>query len=242
MNYFEFRQQLLQDSFTKDEEFHRLRKEDLRCAKAYEQAMAFEKILKSAFEIKTPDNLKDSIVLRQATQQPATRLIRHYAIAATVVLSFIVASVSWHVKQPVEQYVKQHVNQSRSVEQFIAASITMESNVPMSGQPLSLDEVKKVFAEFQIVVSGDLGQVHFIHECHTPGGTGVHMVVVTSQGPVTIYYMPKTNLNKQRIDFEIDGSKAVLLAMQKGSMAIIADTHQQLAAIEPMLQNNLHFL
>ncbi|MCF6318624.1 MAG: DUF3379 domain-containing protein [Proteobacteria bacterium] len=241
MNYFEFRQQLLQDSFTKDEEFHRLRKEDLRCAKAYEQAMAFEKTLKSAFEIKTPDNLKDSIVLRQATQQPATRSIRHYAIAATVVLSFVVASIAWHVKQPVEQYV---IKQSGHVEQFIAASIAMESNVSMSlsQQPMSLDEVKKVFAEFQVTVSNDLGRVHFIHDCHTPGGTGVHMVIVTSQGPITIYYMPKTKLDKQRIDFEIDGSKAVLLAMHKGSVAIVADTYQQLASIEPVLQNNLLFL
>lgn len=234
MNYFEFRQQLLQDSFTKDEEFHRLRKEDLRCAKAYDEAMAFEKILKSAFEIKTPNNLKDSIVLRQATQQPVTRSIRNYAIAATVFLSFIIASVTWQVKQQVKQPI--------SVEQFIATSIALESNVPMSQQPLSVDDVKKVFAEFQVVVNGDLGRVHFIHDCHTPGGTGVHMVIATSQGPITIYYMPKTKLDKQRIDFEIDDSKAVLVALQKGSVAIVADTYQQLASIEPILQNNLLFL
>ncbi len=230
MNYFEFRQQLLQDSFTKDEEFHRLRKEDLRCAKAYEQAMAFEKTLKSAFGIKPPSNLKDSIVLRQATQHTVTRSIRNYAIAATVFLSFLIVSSVWYLKQP------------GSVEQFIAASIALESNVPMSEQPIALQEVKKVFAEFKTHVSDNIGEVRFIHDCHTPGGTGVHMVVATSQGPVTIYYMPKTNLKKDRIDFEIDDAKAVLVAMQQGSLAIVADTQQQLAAIEPMLQNNLHFL
>lgn len=230
MNYFEFRQQLLRDSFTKDEEFHRLRKEDLRCAKAYEQAMEFEKTIKRAFDIKTPENLRDSIVLRQATQHTMKKSIHQYAIAATIFLSFIVISSVWYFKQP------------GSVEQFITASIALESNVPMSKQPISLTEVKKVFAEFQTVVNGDLGEVHFIHDCHTPGGTGVHMVVSTLQGPVTIYYMPKTTIDKGRIDFEIDDAKAVLVAMQKGSIAIVADTEQQLASIEPMLQNNLLFL
>ena len=230
MNYFEFRKQLLQNSFTQDEEFHRLRKEDLRCAKAYEEAMAFEKTLKLALEIKTPDNLKDSIVFRQSTQQPVSHSFRNYAIAATVFLSFLVVSAAWYMKQP------------GFVEQFIKASIAIESNVPMSQQPIPLHEVKKVFAEFQTQVSDNIGEVRFIHDCHTPRGTGVHMVVVTSQGPVTIYYMPKTTIDKKRIDFEIDDAKAVLVAMEKGSVAIVADTYQQLAAIEPMLLNNLHFL
>ncbi len=230
MNYFEFKQQLLKDSFTKDEEFHRLRKEDLRCAKAYEKAMAFEKTLKAALEIKAPVNLKDSIVLRQSTQYTAARSVRNYAIAATVFLSFLIASSVWYLKQP------------SSVEQFITASIALESNVPMSQQPISLQEVNRVFAEFHTHVSDDIGQVRFVHDCHTPGGTGVHMVIATSQGPVTIYYMPKTELDQEHINFEVDDTKVVLVAMQKGSVAIIADTQQQLASIEPMLQNNLHFL
>ena len=68
------------------------------------------------------------------------------------------------------------------------------------------------------------------------------MVVSTEQGSVTIYYMPKTTLVKDRIDFDIGDTKAVLVAMQKGSVAIVANTHQQLASIEPVLQNNLMFL
>lgn len=230
MNYFEFRQQLLTDSFTQDEEFHRLRKEDLRCAKAYAEAMEFEKTLKQAFDIKTPDNLKDSIILRQTTSHTIERSVRKYAIAASIFLSFLIVSAGWYVNKP------------GSVEQFIIAALESESNVPLSQQPISMAEIKSVFAEYQTKVGGDIGQVHYIHKCHTPGGTGVHMVVSTDTGPVIVYYMPKTNLDKDRINFDIDDSKAILVAMEKGSVAIIADTSQQLASIEPMLQNNLLFL
>ncbi len=230
MNYFEFRQQLLKDSFTKDEEFHRLRKEDLRCAKAYKEAMAFEKTLKKALNIKAPDNLKDSIVLRQTTQHTLTRSFRNYAIAATVLISFVIVSATWYLQKP------------GSIEQFIIESVALESNVPLSENSISLNKIKLVFAEFETEVNGDLGEVRFIHDCHTPGGTGVHMVVSTDAGLVTIYYMPKTTLSKDRIDFETANEKAILVAMERGSIAIIADTRQQLAAIEPTLKNNLVFL
>lgn len=235
MNYFEFKQQLLKDSFTKDEEFHRLRKEDLRCAKAYEKAMEFEKTLKAAFEIKTPNNLKDSIVLRQTTQTSRMPVFQKYAIAATIFLTFIVASSFWYVKNL-------YPSDSVSVEKFITAMVTLESNVRKSEEPFSLAKINQVFADYNAELSNDIGKVHFVHDCHTPGGTGVHLVVETSQGPVTIYYMPKTKIEKGRVDFRIDDSKAVLVAMEKGSVAIIAETQQQLASIEPMLQNNLSFL
>jgi len=230
MNYFEFKQQLLTDSFTKDEEFHRLRKEDLRCAKAYAEAMKFEKTLKQAFEIKPPANLKDSIILRQSTSHTIDSTIKKYAIAASLFLSFLIISTSWYINKP------------GSVEQFIVDLVKHEYKVTLSQQPISMEEVKKVFATYQTNVGNSIGEVRFIHDCHTPGGKGVHLVVSTESGPVTIYYMPKTNLDKERIKFNIDNSKAVLVALEKGSVAIIADNSQQLASIEPQLHNNLSFL
>jgi hypothetical protein len=230
MNYFEFKQQLMVDSFTQDEEFHRLRKEDLHCARAYEEAMVFEKTLKLAFHTKVPSNLKDSIILRQATSHTVQRSIKKYAIAATIFISFIVVSSAWYFQKP------------STVEQFIIAAIKSESNVSLSEKPIPLEEVKKIFAGYQTAVGDDLGKVRFIHDCHTPGGLGVHMVVATEAGPVTVYYMPKTKLDKDRINFDTNNDKVVLVAMEKGSVAIIAHTSQQLAAVEPMLQNNLFFL
>ncbi|MFK8011612.1 MAG: DUF3379 family protein [Marinicellaceae bacterium] len=235
MNYFEFKQQLLRDSFTKDEEFHRLRKEDLRCAEAYEKAMAFEKTLKSAFKIKAPDNLKDSIILKQTTEANRMQPFQRYAIAASVFLSFLMVSSLWYFNKPTNKG-------SNAVENYITAMVALESNSPLSENPIPLKEVNSVFAEFKAEMRKDIGKVHFVHDCHTPGGTGVHMILATLQGPVTVYYMPATIIDEGRVDFDIEDSKAVLVAMQKGSVAIIANTSEQLASIEPMLQDNLLFL
>jgi len=226
MNYFEFKQQLLKDSFTKDEEFHRLRKEDLRCAKAYAEAMRFEKILKTAFEVNVPENLKDSIVLRQATSQSVIRFLRKYAIAATVFISMLIAIATWYIKQP------------GPIEEFVVEALMMHPEVYMSDEALPKKQVDALFASLNTKITGDLGQVRFMKTCPTPGGTGARMVLMTDTGPVTILYMPKANLNK-RIDFELEKYKGTVIAMENGAAAIIGGSRQQLGYVENKIQNNL---
>jgi hypothetical protein len=229
MNYFEFKQQLLRDSFTKDEEFHRLRKEDLRCAKAYDEAMEFEKTIKLAFEIKTPDTLKDSIVLRQATHNINQQLIRRYAIAATVFLSFVIVSATWYIKQP------------GPIEKFVIEALMMEPEVYMSDDALPRAEIDLLFASLNTKIDGELGQIHFMKTCPTPGGTGARMVLMTDNGPVTLLYMPKANLS-DRIDFELKKYKGSVIAIENGAVAIIGDNKQQLSYVETKLQSSIRSL
>lgn len=229
MNYFEFRQQLLKDSFTKDEEFHRLRKEDLRCAKAYEEAMAFEKTLKAAFEIKVPENLKDSIVLRQTTAHAVQVSMRRYAIAATLFLSFVIATAAWYVKQP------------GPIEQFVINELKKKPEVFISQQDLPHKQVQELFASLNTKVSQDLGQVRFMKTCPTPGGTGIRMVLMTDSGPVTILYMPNTEL-KEQVDFELHNYKGTVVAMENGAAAIIGSNTEQITYIGNKIQNSLRAL
>ena len=226
MDYFEFRQQLLKDSFTKDEEFHRLRKEDLRCAQAYVEAMEFEKTLKQALRIKPPETLKDSIVLRQTTQHHNNAgLIRKYAIAATVFLSFVIATAAWYIKQP------------GPLETFVVEAL-MQPETYMSEEALPQQKVDQLFASLNTKIDGDIGQVHFLKKCKTPGGLGARMVLMTDNGPVTLLYMPKAELAK-RVNFNLKNYKGTIVAMDAGAIAIIGENRQQLASAEASIQNTM---
>ena len=226
MNYFEFKQQLLQDSFTKDEEFHRLRKEDIRCAKAYEEAMAFERKLKKAFDIKAPDTLRDSIILRQATEKSQTSRVRFYAIAASLFVSLVVASTFWFQKQP------------GPLEAFVNQALMMEPVEYMSDQELPQEQVKELFASLNTKVNGDFGKVHFMKACPTPSGMGARMVLMTDSGPVTILYMPNADID-QRVEFELDKYKGSLIAVENGAAAIIGGKEQSFSLVESKLQSSL---
>ncbi|VAW39378.1 hypothetical protein MNBD_GAMMA01-429 [hydrothermal vent metagenome] len=226
MNYFEFKQQLLKDLFTTDAEFQRLRKQDPRCAKAYDEAMEFEKNLKMAFAIKAPDNFKDSIILRQTTQNAISRSIRQYAIAATIFLSMVIIATTWYMQK------------SGPIEQFVIEALVMEPEVYMSDQALPRQQLDELFASLNTKIDGELGQVHFMKICKAPGGTGARMVLMTDTGPVTILYMPDADLDK-RIDFELKKYKGSVIAMEKGAAAIIGGSDQQLAYIEDKIQTTL---
>lgn len=229
MNYFEFKQQLLKDSFTKDEEFHRLRNEDFRCAKAYEEAMAFEKTLKAALHVKVPHNLKDSIVLRQTTAHALQSSMRRYAIASTLFFLFVIATAVWYVKQP------------GPIEQFVIQELKKKPEVFISQTDLPQKDVEQLFASLSTKVDGDLGQVRFMKKCPTPGGKGVRMVLMTETGPVTILYMPHTDL-KQQVDFELNNYKGRLVAVENGVAAIIGSNYQQVSYMENKIQGSLKSL
>jgi hypothetical protein len=226
MNYFEFKQQLLKDSFTKDEEFHRLRKEDIRCDKAYEEAMEFERKLKKAFDIKAPETLRDSIILRQATEKSLTTTIRHYAIAASLLVSMVLVAGFWYQKQP------------GPLEKFVNQALIMEPIEYMSEKELPEAEIQELFASLNTKVNGDLGKVHFMKTCPTPNGMGARMVLMTDSGPVTILYMPNADID-QRIEFELENYKGSLIALENGAAAIIGEPSQSFSLVEARLQNSL---
>ena len=226
MNIFEFKQQLLKDSFTTDEEFHRMRKEDASCAKAYSEAMAFERILKKSLDIPVPSNLKDSIIFKQSTEKDKTSFFKKYALAASFFLSVLVASGVWYTNQP------------GPLEAFVKQAMKMEPIEYISKDQLPKKEVEDLFASLNTKLVGDIGDVHFMKMCKTPGGMGARMVLMTQSGPVTILYMPKADLDNQ-VDFELNNFKGALVAMENGAAAIIGDQNQSLTAVTESLQTNL---
>ncbi|MCF6288438.1 MAG: DUF3379 domain-containing protein [Proteobacteria bacterium] len=226
MNYFEFKQQLLKDPFTKNEEFHRLRKQDVRCEQAYQEAIEFEKTLKQAIKIKIPANLKDSVILRQATTHAINTSIKKYALAATILLTFIIVSATWYIKQP------------GPIEAFVIESLAMKPEDYMSHDVLPQAQVQELFASLNSKIDGNLGNVHFMKICSAPGGKGARMVLMTDTGPVTILYMPDANLN-QRLELELDKYQGSVIALEKGAAAIIGANKQQLALVENQLHGSI---
>lgn len=226
MNYFEFRQQLAQDSQSQDEEFLRMIREDAKCAQAYKEAMAFENTLKQAFKIKAPENLKDQLVLTQATKAYASDQFRKFAMAASLFLTVSLSSGVWYFNQP------------GPLEKFVTQAIKVEPIEYISKDQIPQEEVQSLFASLNTKVDGDLGDVHFMKMCKTPGGMGARMVLMTDIGPVTILYMPKADIEKN-INFEVENYNGSLIAMEKGVAAIIGDHDQSLASIESKLISTL---
>ena len=64
------------------------------------------------------------------------------------------------------------------------------------------------------------------------------MVVSTDQGPMTIIFMPKTQVDDGKM-LEFDQMHALLVNLEQGSAAIIGNQSQAVEKFEPVVRESL---
>jgi hypothetical protein len=101
-------------------------------------------------------------------------------------------------------------------------------------------EVADMLAGFGVEAAPELaGIVNLVKSCPTPDGKGVHMVLNTERGLITVIYMPETPVTDgERIAF--DDREALLVALPKGSAVIIGTGQQSIANFQALVQGAIH--
>jgi hypothetical protein len=101
------------------------------------------------------------------------------------------------------------------------------------------DEVQAFLNRFDVEAMPALaGIVGVIKYCPTPDGKGVHMVLNTERGPVTVIFMPATPV-MDRERFTFDGRDVVLVQLRSGSAAIIGSPTQQVADLYALVRESI---
>ena len=100
-------------------------------------------------------------------------------------------------------------------------------------------DISRILAKLDARADQELaGRIKLIKFCPTPDGRGAHMVVSTDQGPVTIFYMPKTQVTDGEM-VEFDQMHALLVSLEHGSAAIIGEQSQNVENLVTILRNSL---
>ena len=101
------------------------------------------------------------------------------------------------------------------------------------------EDIIKIMSRFGASADEELsGRIKFIKYCPTPDGKGVHMVVSTDQGPMTVLYMPETDVIDGEI-IQFDQQHALLVSLQHGSAVIIGERSQAIEDFESTLRSSL---
>jgi hypothetical protein len=108
----------------------------------------------------------------------------------------------------------------------------------MADDPLAAD-VSGMLAEFGAAAAPELaGIISVIKNCPTPDGKGVHMILNTDRGLVTVIYMPETPVSDgEQILF--DDSEAVLVQLRHGSAVIIGSRLQRVSELRALVQESI---
>ena len=100
-------------------------------------------------------------------------------------------------------------------------------------------DVQALFARFDVVAKPELAEeISLIKYCPTPDGKGIHMVLNTEQGLVTIIYMPETDVqDHQSVNF--DSMKALYVSLTKGSAIVIGNQQQPIESLYSLVQRSI---
>jgi hypothetical protein len=231
MNFSEFIRQLGAEPRSQDPEFLRARQSFPEFLQAAQEADAFEEKLARAMDLQLPDDMMESIL--QIGRNPAatatTPWWRSMALAAGILIAIGAAGITFNMNRgwdSVDEYVPDHYRHDGS------------GLVARAGEKATQD-IQRFFASFNVEAAPELAEiVSVIKYCPTPNGKGVHMVLNTRAGPVTVIFMPATEVN-DRETLEFDGMQVLLVSLEKGSAAIIGTGSQGILALYSVIQNSI---
>ncbi len=232
MNFSEFIRQLGAEPRSRDPEFLRARQSSPEFLQAAKEADAFEEKLARAMDLQLPDDMMESIL--QISRNPAGAAVttpwwRSMALAAGILIAVGAAGITWNMTRgwdSVDEYLADHYSHDGP------------SLVARAGGKTTKD-IQAIFALFNVEATPELAEiVSVIKYCPTPDGKGVHMVLNTSEGPVTVIYMPATEVIDHET-LEFDGMQALLVSLEKGSAAIIGTGSQSISALYSVVQDSI---
>ena len=217
MDHSEFLRQLGADPSSRDPAFLRARQSSPEFARAAAESDHFEFCLRRALNVEVPPRLIGDLKdIGLEEKKSATRWYP-YALAAGVLLAAIVGGVIWRLNPGYD-----------SVEQYVAYHYRHDGNAVLArAEGKEADNVDEVLGRFRLTLTPQVKRmVGVIKFCPTPSGKGVHMVLNTSEGPITVILMPDTPVKDgEMVDF--DGMQAELLALAGGRSVAVIGTNDQ---------------
>ena len=231
MDFTEFRRRLGAEPMSDDPEVQRARESSPEFEQEAREARQFEEKLAHALRLPEPDGLIEelqSLPLSGDARSGSPRWMR-MALAASLLLAVGAAGITWNMNRgwdSVEAYVADHYRHD-------GYSLLEQAN------NATANDVQRMLAALDMEAAPALADiVGVIKYCPTPDGKGVHMVLNTQDGPVTVIYMPETPVT-DRETLHFDNVEAVLVELERGSAAIIGAEQQQIADVYSIVQSSI---
>ena len=230
MNFSEFKRLLGAEPRSDDPVFQNACQSSPEFERATREALRFEEKLEHALLVPGPSGLIEDLL--RIGEQPPSRgsgRLPQYALAASLFVAVGTAGIVWKMNKgwdSVEEYLVDHYRHD---------GISLLSRA----QGDTAADVQAVLSELSVGASPQLAEiVGVIKYCPTPDGKGVHMILNTDTGPVTVFYMPDTEVNDGET-LAFDDVEAVLVELQSGSAAIIGPDETTISSLQAFIYDSL---
>lgn len=240
MNFLEFKRRLMTDPYDRDPEFVAARKKDETFAEAAAESDAFEAGLRKALDVPVPDDLAEDIIFRQSMDSSSRRRSMPTILAAAASVALAVAIGAFVFVGDSESPSGGDLQQHLAWHWELDGRATLTASESLSSEAV---DVRRVFSEFGIHLDHELmDQVRLSKFCPTPDGAGAHVVLATDDGPVTMFYLPRTQVENAPKSISMpNGMEGWVVNLERGSMALIAEAGRNTPELATEIQRQLQF-
>lgn len=235
MDDIEFRKNAVINPNTQHPDFLLKTKQSQSNREFVKQQRVFDQTLNDTLNIPAPDNLADRIILKQQLslhQSQRKKLLRNGFAAGLAASLVLVVSLIYMLPETLDssllnQQVINHMNND-----------THALNVHMDVPKTAIDTM---LASYGGRFKGPIGKVTYLGHCIIGDQTGLHLVLNTRQGLVTIMILPNQTINSEH-SLTYGNYQSVVYPSKKGSIAIIAEHPAAIRETQLTINQNLNWI
>lgn len=198
---------------------------DQELNEVYEQSLALNEHILNATDLPVSPALEKRLLDIPACNDASKANVfllkppQWFALAASLVLML---ALSWFwVPSDLETFVVAHIHHEPE-------SLMVDHNVSESDQV-------SLFSEYGYDLKQSLGNVTFFERCPMINRSGIHMVVETPTGRVTVLFMPGEQVDDM-VRIQSNGLEGYAINLKNAAIAIVGQPGQQLQSVENQLR------
>jgi hypothetical protein len=190
------------------------------CAAFTRQLEAFEQDLHTTLHVPVAEGFPEKIMLRRGGSRWFEAAWLPVAAAIMITVS---ALVTFNLVPSRDGFAREFANHVLSEPNAIKADSEVEPNA-----------LKHAFADFGGQMAGDIGTVTYVNRCRIAGVDSTHIQLSTSSGDAALLLRPGRRADIDTPEIH-DGQAVVIVAVPRGSLAIVAATSRQASEIRSLV-------